>query len=147
MSGELSQATNRPVISDLRWMLWCLDGLWSCDSLVAGGSYRFLRLGCVDDAVPLFANTHMGTGAHFADIGGMTGYVNSGPRQLELPYPTPTPPPQCVWISAQLRDEIKVKSIRRGWWIIAGIVKMILWLLSPARFNGLVTVVLKGAWS
>ena len=59
-----------------------------CYSLVAGGSYRFLRLGCVDDAVPLFANTHMGTGAHFADIGGMTGYVNSGPRQLELPYPT-----------------------------------------------------------
>ena len=44
-----------------------------CYSLVAGGSYRFLRLGCVDDAVPLFANTHTGTGAHVTDVGGMTG--------------------------------------------------------------------------
>ena len=44
-----------------------------CYSLVAGGSYRFLRLGYVNDAVPLFANTHTGTGAHVTDVGGMTG--------------------------------------------------------------------------
>ena len=30
---------------------------------------------------------------------------------------------------------------------IAGIVKVIFWLLNPARFNGLVAIVLKCAWS
>jgi len=34
--GELSQATNRPVISDLRWMLWCI-GLRCVTAWLLGG--------------------------------------------------------------------------------------------------------------
>ena len=60
MSGELSQATNRPVISGLRWILWCL-GL-RCVMVVwqlgCRGSYHFLRRSCVNDAVPLYQYTH-----------------------------------------------------------------------------------------